>query len=328
MLSARPGPRTSTCTWFATCDRKTAAWPGRVAAADDHDLLALTELRSRGGSRCSRRRCPRSAAASAAPACGSARRWRRRSRACAPRRRPRGGSCTAGRRTRCARPSARSRPRRRTSRAWVSARPASACARDAGGKAEVVLDARAGAGLAAGRRALEHQHVEALGRGVDRGGEAGRAGADDHHVAHLLRIERAAQPQRGRELFDAGVPQQVSLLAEHDRDLVDADVEAVEQRLHVGLGLDVLVGERLAVAGQELLEVQRRRRVARAESTRSLLPSTSSASRRRMNARIRISLSSESRCTSCVQVRAVDGDDLAVGDAARRAPGCAAPTAC
>ena len=40
MLAARLGPRTSMNTLAACCDRNTAAWPGRVAAADQHDLVA------------------------------------------------------------------------------------------------------------------------------------------------------------------------------------------------------------------------------------------------------------------------------------------------
>ena len=50
---------------------------------------------------------------------------------------------------------------------------------DAGGKAEIVLDARARAGLAAEGARIEHHHGEAFGGGVHRGGEPRRPGADD-----------------------------------------------------------------------------------------------------------------------------------------------------
>ena len=51
--------------------------------------------------------------------------------------------------------------------------------RDSGREAEVVLDARARAGLAAERAAVEHDDAEALRGRVDRGGEARRPRADD-----------------------------------------------------------------------------------------------------------------------------------------------------
>ena len=54
--------------------------------------------------------------------------------------------------------------------------------RDAGGEAEVVLDPRGGAGLAAGRLALDDDRAQPLRRAVDRGREAGGSGADDDGV--------------------------------------------------------------------------------------------------------------------------------------------------
>ena len=55
-------------------------------------------------------------------------------------------------------------------------------ARDAGRKAEVVLDPRRGPGLAAGRLPLDHDRAQALGSPVHGGGEPGRPGADDDRV--------------------------------------------------------------------------------------------------------------------------------------------------
>ena len=55
-------------------------------------------------------------------------------------------------------------------------------ARDAGREAEVVLDPGRGAGLAAGRLPLDHDRAQPLRRAVDRRGEPGRPGADDHGV--------------------------------------------------------------------------------------------------------------------------------------------------
>ena len=63
------------------------------------------------------------------------------------------------------------------------ARPCSEIvARDAARKAEVVLDARRRAGLAARRLALDQQRAQALRGAVHRRGEARRATADDHEV--------------------------------------------------------------------------------------------------------------------------------------------------
>ncbi len=53
---------------------------------------------------------------------------------------------------------------------------------DARGEAEVVLDPGGGAGLAAGRLALDHDRAQALRRPVHGRGQPGRAGADDHRV--------------------------------------------------------------------------------------------------------------------------------------------------
>jgi hypothetical protein len=47
---------------------------------------------------------------------------------------------------------------------------------------EIVLDSGGGAGLASGRLALDHDRPQPLGGAVDRGGQAGRPGADDHDV--------------------------------------------------------------------------------------------------------------------------------------------------
>ncbi len=57
---------------------------------------------------------------------------------------------------------------------------------DPGGEAEVVLDARRGAGLAAQRDRVDEHGGEAFGRRVDRGSQACRAGTDDDRVAGFL----------------------------------------------------------------------------------------------------------------------------------------------
>ena len=74
----------------------------------------------------------------------------------------------------------------------------------AGGEAEVVLDARRRAGLAAGRLALDHDRPQTLGRAVDGGRKAGRAGADDDRVV-LGGGGFGAQPQQFRDAAELGL---------------------------------------------------------------------------------------------------------------------------
>ena len=70
---------------------------------------------------------------------------------------------------------------------------------DAGREAEVVLDAGRGAGLAAGRLALDGDDPKSLRGAVDRRGEPGRAGPDDDDVVlGVLRL--------GREVEEFGDP--------------------------------------------------------------------------------------------------------------------------
>ena len=86
-------------------------------------------------------------------------------------------------------------------------------AREPVGEAEVVLDPRALAGLAARRLALDEHRAQPLRRAVHGGGEAGRAAADDHEVVEVeLGLRREAelpgQLQRGRRLEHAAVAQE------------------------------------------------------------------------------------------------------------------------
>ena len=57
---------------------------------------------------------------------------------------------------------------------------------DAGGEAEIVFDARTGAGLPAGRQWFDDEGAQALAGAVDAGGEARRTGADHDQVVEFL----------------------------------------------------------------------------------------------------------------------------------------------
>src|ERR671932_1391880 len=61
-------------------------------------------------------------------------------------------------------------------------------------KAEVVLYPRARARLAARGEALDHERAEALGRGVYRRREPGRAAAE-HHDVEALAVDLRPQPE-------------------------------------------------------------------------------------------------------------------------------------
>ena len=130
-------------------------------------------------------------------------------------------------------------------------------------ESEVVLDPRTGTGLPAGRRALEHQDVQALGCPVYRRGQTRGAGPDDHQVPRRVRVQIGAQPQIVGQQFDGRVPQHVAALAHHDRHFAHADVKAIQELLHGGLRVDVLIRVGLRVPGQKLPQLKRVRGVAR-----------------------------------------------------------------
>ena len=74
-------------------------------------------------------------------------------------------------------------------------------AADAGGKAEEIFDQRGGTGLASRRVAFQHDGLQALGRGVNRSGEARRAGAHNGEIAENFRFSLVGQGvQQARDL--------------------------------------------------------------------------------------------------------------------------------
>ena len=74
---------------------------------------------------------------------------------------------------------------------------------EAGGESHVILDPRAGSRLAARAESVEDDGGESLGGAVDRGGEAGWPGSDDHQVERL-RADRALQAQALGQAGDRG----------------------------------------------------------------------------------------------------------------------------
>ena len=98
----------------------------------------------------------------------------------------------------------------------MRARPASAWP-NPGGEAEVVLDAGAGARLPAGRRAVEDQDAETLGRAVDRRGQPRGSGPHDDDVVHLRRVERAGEAEFLRQPLQRRVLEDVAAGADDQR---------------------------------------------------------------------------------------------------------------
>ena len=122
---------------------------------------------------------------------------------------------------------------------------------DPGRKPQVVLDAGAGARLAAGQLRLHGQRGEPLGGAVDRGGQPGRPGADDDEIEAALRDRLDGQAQMLGDHAGSG-PADDGRAGQHHRQVGAGQVEFVDEAFDVGLGLGVepLVGQ--PVAGQVL----------------------------------------------------------------------------
>ena len=118
---------------------------------------------------------------------------------------------------------------------------------DARGEAEVVLDPRARGGLSADRRTVQGERPEALRRGVHGGGQPRRAGADDHDVIAALRDGVEGEAELDGDVARCGPPEHPRR-GDHDRQVVGADPQPVEQHGDVGVGLrvDPAVGESVA----------------------------------------------------------------------------------
>ena len=78
---------------------------------------------------------------------------------------------------------------------------------DAGGEAEVVLDARARGCLSTDRRTVQGERPEALRRGVHGGGQPRRAGADHHDVVAALRDGLEGEAELDGDVAGCGPPE-------------------------------------------------------------------------------------------------------------------------
>ena len=127
---------------------------------------------------------------------------------------------------------------------------------NAGRKAEIILDPGRCAGLAAKGAAVERQHRETLRAGIDRGRQPGRAGADHGDVEDMIGVDRADQADAAAERGFGRIAQQLAARAEHDRQLLGRDLEALDQGARAFVLVRVETGVRMAVAGEEALQPQ------------------------------------------------------------------------
>ena len=125
---------------------------------------------------------------------------------------------------------------------------------DARWKAQVVLDPRRGTCLPAECAAVERQDGKPFRPCINSGGEACRAGADNGHVIDAARIDWPTPTRCNGQLVFAGIAQQLSAWAQHDRQVTGVDVKAFDQRLgfRIGLGIEPLT--RMAVAAEKALQ--------------------------------------------------------------------------
>lgn len=135
--------------------------------------------------------------------------------------------------------------------------------------AGIIFDARGRARLPAERAAVERQHRQSFGSGINRGRKTGGAGPNDGHVKDAVRVDRSDQSNAARQFDFARIAQHVAGGAQHDRQLPRVDMKAIDQRPRFGIGLRIEPFVRIAVAIEEALEPQHVRIVGAADNDRA-----------------------------------------------------------
>jgi hypothetical protein len=126
------------------------------------------------------------------------------------------------------------------------------CARDTGGESQIVLDPGARSGLAPGSEGLHDAHVQAFRGRIHGGGQARRTRANDQQVVHAIVGGRRVEAEAFSDVAIAGVLQKFAASAYHHGNVLAAHVKALEQRLGVGIVLDVDIHVGAGVTRQEL----------------------------------------------------------------------------
>ena len=143
---------------------------------------------------------------------------------------------------------------------------------DAGREAEVVLDPRAGAGLPAGRPRLGDERPQPLGAAVHRGREPGRPAAE-HDQVEPLAVDLRPQAELAGDLRRRRVAQHGGV-ADQDRRLLARDLEPVEHRGAVLVGVDVVPPHRDEVALEQVAHLEGAPRTARGDEPHHAVPVT------------------------------------------------------
>ena len=125
---------------------------------------------------------------------------------------------------------------------------------DARRKTEIILDPARRTRLSAECAFVEHDHRQALGRGIDGGGKTGRAGADDHYVMDDLRIELRRHAEAGGDFGFARIFENRAVWANDQRQLVRQHADPFDHgaTIIVGFGVEHEVG--ITAAREEPLE--------------------------------------------------------------------------
>ena len=108
--------------------------------------------------------------------------------------------------------------------------------------------------MAAERAAIQHQSGEPFRAGIDRSSKTRRPRSDDGYVIDAVRIDRPYHAETAGELVFARIAQQLSAWAQNNRQLGGVDVEALDQRFRLRIGLRVQRSMRMAVAAEKILE--------------------------------------------------------------------------
>lgn len=125
---------------------------------------------------------------------------------------------------------------------------------NAGRKAQIVFDARAGAGLAAEGAGVEHGDGEAFGRGIHGRGEPGWPRADDRDVVDTVVARTADHADRARKLGFAGIAQHRTIGCDDQRPVVRLGRITRDDVGGVAIARGIEQMMRLAVAGEEALQ--------------------------------------------------------------------------
>ena len=87
--------------------------------------------------------------------------------------------------------------------------------RNSGRKSEVVFNLRAGTGLSSGGVSFDHNRRQALGRCIDRSGQACGACSDNRNVIDPMRFRNLGNPQLVSKIAD-GWPNQDTTVQQFD----------------------------------------------------------------------------------------------------------------